>query len=45
VGKPFEVIEWPGNSLDLNPIKNCWNNLKGKDTCSINKLITAIKML
>jgi hypothetical protein len=23
--KPFEVIDWPGNSPDLNPIKNMWN--------------------
>jgi hypothetical protein len=21
--KAFEVIDWPGNSPDLNPIKNC----------------------
>jgi transposase len=47
--KPFEVIDWPGNSPDLNPIENCWNylkqNLKDKDTGSVDKLIAAIKML
>ena len=21
----FEIIDWPGNSPDLNPIENCWN--------------------
>jgi hypothetical protein len=26
--KPFEVIDWPRNSPDLNPIENCWNFVK-----------------
>jgi hypothetical protein len=26
--KPFEVINWLGNSPDLNPIENCWNYLQ-----------------
>ncbi len=24
----FEVVDWPGNSPDLNPIENCWNHMK-----------------
>lgn len=47
--KPFEVIDWPGNSPDLNPIENCWNymkeKLKSKDTGSLPKLIHEIKLL
>jgi transposase len=47
--KAFEVIDWPGNSPDLNPIENCWSymkeKLKNKDTGSIEKLIKAIKVL
>ncbi len=47
--KAFEVINWPGNSPDLNRIKNCWSymkeKLKNKDTGSIEKLIKAIKVL
>jgi hypothetical protein len=26
--QPFQVTDWPGNSPDLNPIDNCWNNMK-----------------
>jgi transposase len=28
--KPFEVMDWPGNSPNLNPIENCWNHMKNK---------------
>jgi hypothetical protein len=45
VQQNFQVIDWPGNSLDLNPIENCWNHLKNmlkKDTSSIPKLTSAI---
>jgi hypothetical protein len=45
VTKPFEVINWPGNSPDLNLIENCWNYLKDEDPGSVHKLITATKML
>ncbi len=24
----FQVMEWPGNSPDLNRIKNCWSFMK-----------------
>jgi hypothetical protein len=27
--KPFHVIDWPGNSLGLNPIENCRRYMKG----------------
>jgi transposase len=47
--QPFQVIDWPGNSPDLNPIENCWNHMKNllkkKDISSVPKLITAIKEL
>jgi transposase len=40
--QPFKVIDWPGNSSDLNPIENCWNHMKNllkkKDISSIPKL-------
>lgn len=46
---PFEVIDWPGNSPDLNPIENCWNmmkdKLKEKNTISVPLLIEEIKKL
>jgi hypothetical protein len=39
--QPFEVIVWLGNSPDLNPIENCWNQMKNmlkkKDISSIPK--------
>ena len=46
---PFEVIDWPGNSPDLNPIENCWNlmkdKLKEKNTISVPLLTEEIKKL
>ncbi len=40
--KPFEVIDWPGNSPDLNPIKIDLNFMKNKltteDISSVPKL-------
>ena len=47
--KPFQIIDWPGNSPDLNPIENLWNfmkvKLKTKDISSGPKLIREIKIL
>jgi transposase len=44
----FTVMDWPGNSPDLNPIENCWSymkrRLKGDSTItSAKKLEEAIK--
>jgi hypothetical protein len=44
----FQVIDWPGNSPNLNPIENCWNHIKTmlkKDISSVPKLTSAIKEL
>ena len=43
----FEVLDWPGNSPDLNPIENCWSHMKAKlknmpEVASIPKLERAI---
>jgi transposase len=44
--KPFEVIDWRGNSPDLNPIENAWNFMKNilttGDISSVPKLKEAI---
>jgi len=29
-GNNIQVMEWPPNSLDLNPIENCWKRFKKK---------------
>ena len=26
--KQMNILEWPGNSPDLNPIENCWHKMK-----------------
>ena len=47
VDAELEVLEWPGNSPDLNPIENLWHQAKMKlqrrNTSSVPKLIKAIK--
>jgi hypothetical protein len=44
----FSVIDWPRNSLDLNPIKNLWSIIKGQlkkreNITSLPLLIKAMK--
>jgi hypothetical protein len=46
----FSIIDWPGNSPDLNPIENCWSHMKRKlngdrNITSLPKLMEAIKMM
>jgi transposase len=46
----FSIMDWPGNSPDLNPIENCWSYMKKKlkgnsDITSLPKLMEAIKMM
>ncbi len=28
--KEFKVLDWSGNSPDLNPIENCWSYMKAQ---------------
>src|SRR5215469_17260486 len=47
--KGIQMIEWPGNSPDLNPIENCWNLMKNRlseiATPSVSTLIEEIQNL
>jgi transposase len=51
IEKEFAVLDWPGNSPDLNPIENCWSFIKAKlktesfDTNSLHKLMSDIKRM
>ena len=43
----INVLEWPGNSPDLNPIENLWHQakrmLQRRGTGSVPRLIKTIK--
>jgi transposase len=46
----FSILDWPGNSPDLNPIENCWSHMKRKlkedhTITSVPKLMQAIKKM
>jgi hypothetical protein len=48
--KTCSVMDWPGNSPDLNPTENCWAHMKHKlkwdcSIISLLNLIKAIKMM
>ena len=35
--KQINILEWPGNSPDLNLIENCWHKIKKLCLKKINK--------
>jgi hypothetical protein len=49
-GQKFSLIDWLGNSPDLNPIENLWSIIKGQikkkeNITSLCQLIKAIKVI
>jgi transposase len=47
--KKVKVLDWPGNSPDLNPIENLWEEMKNKvadqHPTSLETLKNAIKLV
>jgi len=47
--RQIRLLEWPGNSPDLNPIENMWSIMKSRlrkyDTGTVAKLRSALKFL
>jgi hypothetical protein len=41
--KPFVLMDWPGNSPDLNPIENVWNHMKNKLQAEDISLVPRLK--
>jgi transposase len=41
--KEVKVMDWPGNSPDLNPIENVWNFMKNKLKKKTITSVTALK--
>lgn len=39
----LEILPWPGNSPDCNPIENCWSYLKSKVYSRRNNTINELK--
>lgn len=39
----IDILSWPGNSPDLNPIENCWAVLKSKVYKTPNPTVSTLK--
>ena len=37
------ILDWPGNSPDLNPIENCWDYLKNHLTTEVSTSTLTLK--